>query len=414
MHFFNPAPVLPLVEVVAGAATSPATADAVVALARRLGKTPVRAEDTPGFIVNRVARPFYGEALRILGEGIAPAAEIDRIVRAGGFRMGPFELLDLIGIDVNFAVTKSVYEATYHEPRYRPHPIQARMVEGGRLGQKSGRGFYRYEVGRPVPSERSDPLGDVQPLGRKANVLIAGQGPVADELAFALEAAGQEVSVYAGEVSAAFEQSGIPRARRLRDVLMSTTVAVEATLGPRELKRAYWYELDEVLPPHVPILALALGHGATELGSWSAHPERVVGFGYAGPFVDAGLVELSPGLGTGVEAVRTVAAVLRGLGKEVAVVGEQPAQVLPRILAMLVNEAAFALDEGIAAAGDIDTAVRLGLNYPRGPLAWGDLLGLDRVVATLEGLQAYYGEDRYRVAPYLRRMLLAGRSLSSQ
>jgi 3-hydroxybutyryl-CoA dehydrogenase len=111
-----------------------------------MGKTPVSCSDTPGFIVNRVARPFYGEALRLLGEGAASAEQIDRIVRlSGGFRMGPFELMDLIGIDVNYAVTKSVYEQFFQEPRFRPHPIQRRMVEAGTLGRKTGRGFYPYE-----------------------------------------------------------------------------------------------------------------------------------------------------------------------------------------------------------------------------------------------------------------------------
>ncbi len=145
MHFFNPVYALKLVEVVAGHLTSNETLAAVEALATRLGKTPVRAKDTPGFIVNRVARPFYGEALRILAEGV-PVETIDRVMRAGGgFPMGPFELMDLIGIDVNFAVTKSVYDAFFGEPRYRPHPIQDRMVAAGTLGKKTGRGFYRYD-----------------------------------------------------------------------------------------------------------------------------------------------------------------------------------------------------------------------------------------------------------------------------
>ncbi len=146
MHFFNPAPVMPLVEIVRGAGTSEETTASALAFCRGLGKTAVVCADTPGFIVNRVARPFYGEALRLMGEGIARFEEIDRIMReAGGFRMGPFELMDLIGIDVNFAVTQSVYEQFSREPRFQPHPIQRRMVEAGTLGRKSGKGFYTYD-----------------------------------------------------------------------------------------------------------------------------------------------------------------------------------------------------------------------------------------------------------------------------
>lgn len=146
MHFFNPPTVLKLVEVVRGNRTSDATIMATCDLAVELQKTPVVCKDTPGFIVNRVARPFYGEALRLLGEGVATVAEIDRIVREeGGFRMGPFELMDLIGIDVNYAVSRSVYEQFFHEPRFRPHPIQRQMVESGMLGRKTGKGFYSYK-----------------------------------------------------------------------------------------------------------------------------------------------------------------------------------------------------------------------------------------------------------------------------
>lgn len=145
LHFFNPPVAMKLVEVVRGDGTSQATIDAATAFVKRLGKVPVVAADSPGFIVNRVARPFYLEALRLLGEGAADAAQIDRIVRSvGGFRMGPFELMDLIGIDVNLAVTKSVYEQTFGEPRFRPHVIQQQMLDAGRLGRKSGRGFFEY------------------------------------------------------------------------------------------------------------------------------------------------------------------------------------------------------------------------------------------------------------------------------
>jgi 3-hydroxybutyryl-CoA dehydrogenase len=146
LHFFNPPPLMALVEVIQGDRTAEAAIEEATLLMRAMGKTPARAKDTPGFIVNRVARPFYNEALRILGDGGASVETIDRIMKeAGNFRMGPFELMDLIGNDVNFAATESLYRSFFEDPRFRPSPIQQRMVMGGNLGRKAGRGFYTYD-----------------------------------------------------------------------------------------------------------------------------------------------------------------------------------------------------------------------------------------------------------------------------
>jgi 3-hydroxybutyryl-CoA dehydrogenase len=283
MHFFNPAPVMALVEVIAGARTDPAVAASVTELAQAMGKTPVQARDTPGFIVNRVARPFYGEALRMLGEQLLPVDELDRLIRLAGFRMGPFELMDLIGIDVNFAVTESVYSAFFAEPRYRPHPIQRRMVDAGMIGRKAGRGFYVYDGDSPQPNP---------------------------------------------------------------------SLAVDPTYS-------------EAL--HYPRLPDTL--------------DRLMGDGLVAAGADATIIEserLAP-------------------------------YVLGRIVSGIVNEAAFALGEGVASAADIDTAMRLGVNYPHGPLEWANTIGLPAVVQMLDHLYDFYHEERYRVAPLLRQLVTAGR-----
>jgi len=246
LHFFNPAPLLPLVEVVPGLATLPELVVRATALMRKWGKTPVTCKDTPGFIVNRVARPYYGESIRIFEEGLADMPTIDAAMKSVGFKMGPFELMDLIGNDINFAVTKSVFEAFFYDPRYKPSLTQQRQVESGRLGRKSGQGYYSY-------SDRSVPA----------------------------------------------------------------TSNIDVSLS---------------------------------------------------------------------------------------------ADIVERVLAMLINEAVDAFFLNVATAADIDLAMIKGVNYPKGLLAWADEKGAAHWLTVLERLQVEYGEDRYRPSPLLRRMARDGKT----
>jgi 3-hydroxybutyryl-CoA dehydrogenase len=255
MHFFNPPALMELVEIVAGDESGEPALELATEVARRMGRTPIRARDSVGFVANRCVRPFFLESLRMLGEGVAPHDEIDRIVRLGaGLRMGPFELMDLIGIDVNFAVAKSFWEQSFGEPRWRPTPIHERMVASGRLGRKTGRGFYSYA--KDTPHRPRDPDLD-------------GERPIFDD-----------------------------------------------------------DRLEELAGPNAPA-------------------------------------------------------------------------VLTRLGATIANEACFALGEHVASADDINTAMRLGYNWPIGSLEWGERLGWSRVLGVLQELRELRGEA-YRPAPSLR------------
>jgi 3-hydroxybutyryl-CoA dehydrogenase len=326
MHFFNPAPLMPLVEVIAGTLSHERALALAHDTATAMGKNTIRAADGPGFLVNRCNRPFGLEALRLLSERIADVETIDRIVRlGGGFRMGPFELSDLVGVDTGFDVAMSFYELSFGEPRWRPSPIQAQRVAAGLHGRKTGRGYYDYGGvgGDPIPYRPPDP----DPPSRSADAVVRGDGPVAEAL------------------------------RELAPGDTGPVIAVDGLGGAVEGE---------------PFYAL----------------------------VPLGLVEVTGDAGE---------LAFQGLGLHTARVRPAPGGVLGRIACQLVNESAFALGDGIGSARDIDTGMTLGLNHPRGPLAWGDELGLDNVLGVLDALCEEYHEERYRPAPALRRLVRAGR-----
>ncbi len=376
MHFFNPVPAMRLVEVVEGDASGEAAIQAAIALAEAMGKEPVRVRDTPGFIVNRVARPFSGEAMRILGEQAATAAQIDRIARlACGFRMGPFEMMDLVGLDINFAVHRSVFEQFFGDPRFRPHPLQERMVKAGKLGRKTGQGWYSYRDGRavhgPAPAQYALAPGPRVPEIR--NVAVLGDADLAD------------LAARAGY--------------RLVDCCADADLVV---LGAPDLL------VGRQPAPEVLVLVDASTRSTTEMAAQTVNPARVVGYGGLPRVSRRQLVEVAPGLRTDPAATALAVRFFHSLGRDTEVVADTPGLVAARLLACLINEAAFTLQEGVATAEAIDTAVKLGLNYPFGPLEWADAIGPEAVLAVLQGLQRATGEDRYGPAPYLRKRVLAG------
>ncbi len=376
MHFFNPAPLLKLVEVVPGEETTPGVLERAQAFARALGKEPVVAKDSPGFIVNRVARPFYGEALKLHGEGI-PCEIVDRVMRSLGFRMGPFELMDLIGLDVNFAATKSVYNAMFQEPRYRPHPIQKKMVEAGYLGKKTGRGFYRYPRERPA-----EPLPAVASEQLKAYIA----GPQDLRHTFTSAFAHTENADEADLVIDLYDDW----------IIFEDETREEMDPSDRLILRSVWW---------------ASASGLDELFFYEERRPnpKVAGFSVVPPFDKTRLVELYAPLGQENNAAVSVAGkYFEGQGYNTVQLPDTPGGVGFRILAMLINEAVSAVAENLATPEDIDRAMKLGTNYPLGPLEWSELIGLRVVLMGLSGLHTELGEERYRPHPLLKRVVAAG------
>jgi 3-hydroxybutyryl-CoA dehydrogenase len=376
MHFFNPAPVMRLLEVVAGEASDDRAIEVARGAGEAMGKRVIVATDGPGFLVNRCGRPFGLEALRLLQERIAPLEQIDRICRmAGGFRMGPFELMDLVGVDVGFEVSKSFYEQSFGEPRWRPSLITARMVAAGRHGRKAGRGYYDYGDGPHRPEDPKPPV----PGGGEGTVVVAGVGMLVEQVRDAAATAGYTT------LSAVDAQGEPP------------WLIVDCNVGEVDFEDA-------------PLEGGPLAVLCAESSLWDLEPEgAAVGFHALPPFDHSRLVELTRGETTSATAAERAERFFATLGKHTEWVGDAPGLVLGRIVCQVVNEAAFALGEGVGSAEDIDTGMVLGLNYPHGPLHWADAIGLDHVLAVLDGLAREYGEPRYRAAPLLRRHVAAGR-----
>jgi 3-hydroxybutyryl-CoA dehydrogenase len=362
MHFFNPAPILPLVEVVSGLATDPAVATTVFDTAAAWGKSPVYATSTPGFIVNRCARPFYAEALRLLTERATDPATLDAVLReAGDFRMGPCALMDLIGHDVNFAVTQTVFNDYFGDPRYRPSALQREMVEGGRLGRKSGRGFFDYSAGAPAPVPRSEPQAV-----KTARASIEGSLGAAEALVTRLPA------------------SGVPFKR------------VESS-GDGAIV------LDDA------VLRLTDGRLATVRAAAANEPNLVL-FDLAWDYASAKRIALAPADQAPAAARQAAVGFFQAMGFAVSVVDDTPGLVVARTIAMLINEASDAVLHGVSNPAGIDLAMTKGVNYSHGPFAWLERLGAGYAVGLLENLAATYGEDRYRVSPWLRRRRAADES----
>lgn len=384
LHFFNPVPVMSLVEVIRAPRTSPDVVDRLVAFARDLGKTPIVAGDSPGFVVNRVNRPFYSEGLRLVGEGLADYATVDRAAReAGGFRMGPFELMDLVGVDVGYAVSQSFYQAFFGEARFRPHPLQRQMVLSGRLGRKTGRGFYDY--GQPTPEPPALPLPEAHP----GPYAVAGTTVLAQELLQRLRERGYQV----------LELAEPPRDR------VQVAAAWEAEVEDSGRKRSWVEALDRYLPAEAVLLVACTNASCAQCATWTQRRDRVAGYVTLPPLADRKLLEWTSHEETRVDPTPYLAA----LGLPLLRVGDAPGGVFPRLLAAVVNEAAFTVAEGVASREDVDLAMRLGVNHPHGPFTWAERVGLRVVAGVLEGLRYYYGEERYRTAPRLRRACWLGR-----
>ena len=360
-HFFNPVPLMKVVEVIAGLKTDPSACDALTRFARQMGHTPVQAQDTPGFIVNHAGRGYGTEALRIVSEGVADFATIDRILKdQAGFRLGPFELMDLTALDVSHPVMESIYHQYYEEPRYRPSVITAQRLAGGVVGKKVGEGFYRYENGVPqVAPEPAAPL-----IAEMPPVWVSPRASRRAELLQLLK-----------DLDARIETGSSPSPAALTVVAPLgfdvTTVAVVERLDP-----ARTVGID-----------LLIDDAATKRRVLATNPA------------------------TRVDMRDAAHALFARDGKAVSVIRDSGGFVTQRVVSTIVNIATDICQQRICSPKDLETAVTLGLGYPLGPLAMGDRYGPTNILEVLFNMQTVYGDPRYRPSPWLRRRGAIGLSL---
>ena len=360
-HFFNPVPLMKVVEVIAGLKTDPAVCEGLTAYARQIGHTPVQAQDTPGFIVNHAGRGYGTEALRIVGEGVADFATIDRILRDQvGFKLGPFELMDLTGLDVSHPVMESIYRQYYDEPRYRPSAIAAQRLAGGVLGRKTAEGFYRYVDGKQqVPTEPAAP--GVQ------------------------------------EIPPVWVSTRAARRPELYQLLKDLGATVETGQSPSL---------------HALTLVAPLGFDVTTVAVVERlDPARTVGIDLLIEDAATKRRVLATNPATRADMRDAAHALFARDGKPVSVIRDSGGFVTQRVVATIVNIAADICQQRVCTPHDLETAVTLGLGYPLGPLAMGNRWGPTNILEVLFNLQTVYGDPRYRPSPWLRRRGAIGLSL---
>lgn len=361
MHFFNPAPIMKLVEVISGLDTDPQIAADIYALSASWGKQPVLAKSTPGFIVNRVARPFYAEGLRICQEGGADIATIDALMReCGGFRMGPFELMDLIGHDVNYAVTCSVFSAFYNDQRFLPSLMQKELVDAGHLGRKTGRGFYDYSDNAVKPAAKT-----ADPCPAPESITVEGELGVAESLV------------------PLFEQAGIRVNQVDNDEVEGMITVGDATV------------------------MLTNGQFTTMRAGETLRPD-LINFDLALDYSSASRIALAPADQASAEAVQAAVGLFQAIGKSVSIIDDIPGMVVMRTVCMLANEGFDAVNQQVCDEQAVDIAMKGGVNYPCGPIEWVNNLELSYALDVLDNLMDAYGEDRYRASPLLLRKVAGG------